>query len=245
MSDGASIILNADDPFLYSEKGKTGKREYFFGVDNKDADFIAENISFDYENNGSCFETAGFKFKIPAVGLHNIYNAMPAYIAGKICGLTDGNIQAGFNNFENAKMRQNIYDFNGIIIIDDCYNASRESVLAAFDVLCGIAERTCGYKVAVLSDILESGEYSEKIHAEIGVAAVEKNIGLYLYGEKSKATFDAVVKASGGHYDAFYTENDKSAIAQMLEVKKGDVILFKASRGMAMETVLEDFKKLF
>jgi len=247
MSAEASIILNADDPFLYSEKNKTGKREYFFGIDNKSADYIAENISFDYESNESFFEISGVKFKIPVVGLHNVYNAMPAYIAGKLHGLSDELIQAGFNNFENAKMRQNIYEFNGIIIIDDCYNASRESVLVAFDVLCGIAEKTGGYKIAVLSDILEAGEYSKQIHDDIGVAAVEKNIGVYLYGEKSKATVDAIFRHSSGHYDAFYSP-DKSDVASIIYgegLKKGDVILFKASRGMAMETVLEDFKKLF
>ena len=247
MRDDACIILNADDPFLYSEKAKTGRREYYFGINNKNADFTAEDISFDYVKNESYFKIGGFKFKIPAVGLHNISNAMPAYIAGKICGLSDGLIQAGFNNFENAKMRQNIYDFNGIIIIDDCYNSNKEAVLAAFDVLCGIAEKTGGYKTAVLADILECGDYAEEIHRQIGEAAVERNIGLYLYGENSKATFDSVIKSGGGCYDCFYSP-DKSGIAEMIYgegLKKGDVILFKASRGMAMETVLEDFKKLF
>ncbi|MCL1859862.1 MAG: UDP-N-acetylmuramoyl-tripeptide--D-alanyl-D-alanine ligase [Oscillospiraceae bacterium] len=243
MSYDANIILNADEPLLYSEKNKTGKKEYFFGINNREADFTAENIKFDYEKNISEFSVKNYKYKIPAAGIQNVYDALPAIIVGKIYGLSNEKIQAGFNNFQNAKMRQNIYDLNGITIIDDCYNASLESVLAAFDVLSGIADKTNGRKIAVLSDILEAGDYSEEIHAKIGKAAAEKNISTYLFGEKSKATFDAMFQSGG---DCFYTP-DKSDIVDVIygDVKKGDVILFKASRGMAMETVIEAFKNKF
>ena len=243
MSLNSNIILNADEPLLYCEKNKTGRKEYFFGINNKDADFIAENIEIDYIKNTSSFYVDNFKFEIPATGNHSIYDALPALVTGKVYGLSDVEIQEGFNNFQNAKMRQNIYEFHGITIIDDCYNASKESVLAAFDVLFGIAEKTNGQKIAVLSDILESGDYSEQIHGDIGQAAAKQNISAYLFGEKSKAAFDAMSLAGG---DCFYS-SDKSDIAAIMraEVKKGDVILFKASRGMAVETVLADFKKLF
>ena len=247
MEAGSNIILNADDPLLYAEKSKTGINEIFFGIKNKEADISAEYIAFDYENHTSAFELDSFRFKIPALGAHNIYNALPAVTIGKIYGLANEEIQAGFANFENVKMRQNIYDYNGITIIDDCYNASLESVLAAFEVLSGMAERTKGHKIAVLSDILEAGDYSKQIHAEIGAVAAEKNISLYLFGEQSKATFDAFFAEHGGKNCDGYYSGDKSAIGGMVagEVKKGDVILFKASRGMKMEMVLEQFKTVY
>jgi len=238
MAPGSNIILNADDPLLYAEKNRTGKNEYFFGIENKEADFVAESMEFDYEKNSSSFTADGFRFQIPALGRHNVYNALPALAIGKIYGLADKEIQNGFDSFQNAKMRQDIYEYNGITIIDGCYNASLESTLAAFEVLSGLAEKTGGCKIAVLADILEAGSHSDDIHAEIGAAAVEKNISLYLYGENSKTTYESA--KSGGRYFG-----DKSEIARVLsgEVQKGDVVLFKASRGMAMETVLEDFKK--
>jgi len=257
MDMNSNIILNADDPLLYSEKNKTGRKEYFFGIKNSDADFTAENIELDYEKNISDFTVkilngtiiTGSRFIIPAAGIHNIYDALPALITGKIYGMSDEEIQAGFNNFQNAKMRQNIYEYYGITIIDDCYNASAESVLAALDVLSGVAEKNRGRKIAVLSDILESGNYSEQIHSETGKAAVEKNIDIiYLSGEKSKVTYDTIekIKRGAGNCMCRYF-GDKSEIAQALyeEVKKGDVILFKASRGMALETVIDDFKYKF
>jgi UDP-N-acetylmuramoyl-tripeptide--D-alanyl-D-alanine ligase len=139
-------------------------------------------------------------------------------------------------------MRQNIYEINDITIIDDCYNASLESVLAAFEVLEGLAAKTNGRRIAVLSDILETGDYAEEIHGRIGEKIAEKKIRAYLFGEKSKIIFDAAKRA--GCCDAFYSPDKTRAIAETLsgEVKKGDVILFKASRGMAMETVIEEFK---
>jgi UDP-N-acetylmuramoyl-tripeptide--D-alanyl-D-alanine ligase len=252
MSSSANIILNADEPLIYSEKGKTGKREIFFGIENKDADFTAVNIRFDYENNESYFEISGAGFTIPAVGVHNVHNAIPAYIAGKLCGLSDGQIQAGFNNFENAKMRQNIYAYHGITIIDDCYNASLESVKAALAVLSQInnanKDNKNGKKIAVLADILECGDFADEIHENIGKAAVENHIDtIFVYGEKSRKIFEVINIYSRGR--CFYFE-DKAEIAgklfERIKLYKDEAtILFKASRGMAMETVLEDFKKLF
>ncbi|MCL2814351.1 MAG: UDP-N-acetylmuramoyl-tripeptide--D-alanyl-D-alanine ligase [Oscillospiraceae bacterium] len=245
MEPGANIVLNADDPLLYSEKNKTGKKEHFFGINNREADFTAENIECDYKKSTSAFSADNFRFTIPAVGFHNIYDALPALAAGKIYGLTDKQIQQGFDNFKNAGMRQNMYDYNGITIIDDCYNASLESVLAAFEVLSKTALETKGRGIAVLADILEAGEHSNQIHADIGMAAVKKDISLYLFGEKSKAAFEAAF--GGGSCDCFYFGGDKAALARTLfgKARKGDVILFKASRQMAAETVLEDFKNLF
>ena len=246
MDYNANIILNGDEPLLYSEKNKTGRKEYFFGINNKDADFTAGNIEFDYDNGYSFFtvNNDNFKFKIPASGTHNIYNALPAFITGKIYGLSNDEIQAGFNNFQNVKMRQNIYDFNGITIIDDCYNASLESVKAALETLSKIKKINNNKKIAVLSDVLESGDFAEEIHRKIGESVVEnKTDKVFAYGENSEITCRTIKKHNA---ECVYFD-DKSEIAKALykEAKKDDVILFKASRGMALETVIEDFKKLF
>jgi UDP-N-acetylmuramoyl-tripeptide--D-alanyl-D-alanine ligase len=181
-----------------------------------------------------------FKYTIPAAGIHNIYNALPGVVIGKIYGLSDKEIQAGLGNFKNVKMRQDIYDFNGVTIIDDCYNASLESVRAAFETLSKINKNK---KIAVLSDILETGAFAKEIHTKIGEAAAESKIDkIFVCGEESKLIFDFINDVNRCVYF-----NDKSEIAERLfsEAQKGDAVLFKASRGMALETVIEDFKKLF
>ena len=243
MGADSIIILNADDPFLYSEKGRTGLRECFFGINNSKADYTAGNISFDYAGNTAHFEIGGTGFKIPAVGIHNVYNALAAYTTGKLRGLTDERIQAGFDAFRPAAMRQNIYEINGITIIDDCYNASLESIRAALSVLADISGGKNKKNTAVLADVLECGDFAAEIHRQIGEAALEFNIDkIFVYGEKSKKIAE-VINDSGR---CVYFE-DKTGIAKKLFEETGDggTVLFKASRGMAMETVLEDFKKLF
>ena len=246
---GSNIILNADESLLYSEKGKTGKKEYFFGINNKSADFIAGNIKFDYELNESYFTVDSMQFKIPTLGIHNIYDAMPAVITGIIYGLTEDLIQNGFNNFENAKMRQNIYDFHGITIIDDCYNASVESVTAALDVLSEVAKNINGRKIAVLSDILEAGQYAEEIHARVGKAVVSKGTDVaYLFGEKSRITAETIESLNTDIEVCkccYFTDKFKISDDLYREIRQNDVVLFKASRGMALETVLEDFKNKY
>ena len=249
MNCKSTIILNADEPLLYAEKGRTGRHEYFYGINNKDADFIAENIKCDYKSYVSDVEIrvkeSGEvkRFTIPVVGIHNIYNALPAVIIGITCGLTDNQIQNGLSNFENAKMRQNIYGFRDITIIDDCYNASLESMAAELNVLCENAKSKNGRKIAVLSDVLESGEYANEIHSKIGAAIEEKDIDMvFLYGENSKIIHDRIKKSCKSFY---FTDKNEISAALFQEIKRGDTVLFKASRGMALETVLDDFKNRF
>ena len=250
MSENAVIFLNADEPLLYSKKGKTGKKEVFFGIENDKADIIAKNIKIDYAKNLTEFDISDILYmdeytevRIPTVGKHNVYNALAAFAAGKLYGLNFQEIQRGLDNFESGKMRQNIYSVRDITIIEDCYNASLESVTAALGVLDGIAKQSGGRKIAVLSDILETGDYSEEIHRKVGQTVVSVNTDIaFIYGEKSKMTVESI-KSCGGKCCVYYFD-DKKEMAEKLygEAKKGDVILFKASRGMMLEDVLNDFK---
>ena len=249
MSEKTHICLNADEPLLYSQRGKTGKNEIFFGIENENADIIARNIKIDYKTGSTEFDIFDanankcMSANIPVVGEHNVRNALAAFAVAKIHGLDFDEIQRGFNNFENGKMRQNIYSFHDITIIEDCYNASLESVTAALGVLSGIAKESGGRRIAVLSDILETGNFSDEIHRKVGqtVAAVNTDAA-FIYGEKSKLTVDGI--KSGGEGCCVYYFTDKKEMAKKLcdEVRKNDVVLFKASRGMMLEDVVNDFK---
>lgn len=253
MNEKANICLNADEPLLYSKKGKTGKNEIFFGIENEEADITAKNMQIDYSENSTKFdiifsvghEKQTHEFTIPVVGKHNIYNALAAFAVGRLYELNFDEIQKGFNNFENGKMRQNIYSFRDITIIEDCYNASLESVTAALGVLDGIAKESGGRKIAVLSDILETGSHSDEIHRKVGqaVAAIKTDIA-FIYGEKSKMTVEGI-KSCGCDECCVYYFTDKKETADKLcsEAKKSDVILFKASRGMMLEDIVNDFKE--
>lgn len=253
MGKDASVILNADEPLLYSKRGETGRKEMFFGIENRQADILAEDIKVDYSRNLTEFEVVfsdgneRARMSVPSVGRHNVYNALAAFAVGRVYGLDVEEIQTGFNSFESGKMRQNIYSFRDITIIDDCYNASLESASASLEVLRGIAKESGGRSVAVMSDVLEAGSYSDDIHFKIGIAAAEKNTDIvFVCGEKSKMICEGI-KSCGESKCKYYYFGDKKEMAERLcaEVKKGDVVLFKASRGMKLEETLNIFKEAY
>ena len=143
-------------------------------------------------------------------------------------------IAEALSEYEPSGMRQRIKEVNGITVIEDCYNASPDSQRAALNALCSLKATR---KIAVLGDMLELGDYSQTAHSEIGSYAAEKNVDLlYTYGEESKALANSAI--AGGVKALAFT--DKTALFNALkdELKPSDAVLFKASRGMKLEDVI-------
>ncbi len=236
MKKGSTLILNGDN-----DKLQTVKRDdyniVFFGIDNEKADIRAKKIE---EKNGCteftvCWSGGSQRVIIPTVGIHNVYDALAAFSVGLELLIEPQKIAEALSGYEPSGMRQRIKSVNGITVIEDCYNASPDSQRAALNVLSSVrADR----KIAVLGDMLELGEYSDKAHREVGEYAAEKNINLLLcYGNEAKNIADSA-KSKGVNVKHF---TDKSALFTELlkELKSGDAVLFKASRGMKLEEVIE------
>jgi UDP-N-acetylmuramoyl-tripeptide--D-alanyl-D-alanine ligase len=132
----------------------------------------------------------------------------------------------------------------GKTIIADCYNAAPESVKASLKVLCDIAERKGARKIAVLGDMKELGNYTAEAHIEVGrEVAADKIDMLFTFG--MLASDIAGAAAEDGIEKVFvFEENEYEEIAEAIKenTKGGDVILFKASRAMALEKVIELLK---
>ena len=145
-------------------------------------------------------------------------------------------------------MRQNIYDFRDITIIEDCYNASPESMVAAVDVLGEYSRRTGRRSVAVLGTMLALGNDSPALHRKVGEHLPEKKIDrLFTLGQEAD---QIAVGARQKGMDSDHIEQnplveapEKTAQALLSELKKGDVVLFKASRAVGMERVIEYLKE--
>ena len=139
-------------------------------------------------------------------------------------------------------MRQRVYDVNGYTIIEDCYNAGPESMEAALHVL---AERPCeGRRIAVLGDMLELGSRAQAEHYRVGRLAARTANLVLAYGNHSERIITGAI--TGGLSDkAAVHYDDQKHMAQDLhrKAKPGDVLLFKGSRGMKMEKVMEAFLK--
>ena len=237
LKKGSSLFLNGDNDML-STVENDDYNIVFFGIENKNCDILAEDIN----EIGLSTEFIAVKgdirqkITIPTVGIHNVYDALSAFAVGLEYGISPENIANGLKNYAPSGMRQRIRETNGITVIEDCYNASPDSQKAGLNSLCKIAK---GRKIAVLGDMLEMGSYSETAHRTVGEYAAECNVDiLYTYGEESKYMAESAKNKGMKNVFAF---TDKTELTKSLlsEIKTGDTLLFKASRGMKLEEVFE------
>lgn len=240
LKKGAPLLLNGDNDLLSTVKNDDYKI-YFYAVDN-DADFKAVDIK---ENpNTTSFTVQYFgkeqKITIPAIGKHNVYNALAAFAVGILLDIDAETAADALKNYEPSGMRQKVVEINGITSIEDCYNASPDSMKAGITTLAGI--QACK-KIAVLSDMLELGEYSEQAHYDVGTMAAENKID-YLLCVGSDAKYIVDGARDNGLLNAYLFDSKQSLTDKLFEIaEKGDAVLFKASRGMKLEEVISEIYK--
>lgn len=238
--DGVAVF-NGDEPLLWNLREGTHRRVYF-GIENDRCDVVAEEIR--QMDGGMYFTVRGmgqrFQIYVPQEGRHSVYNALAAVTVGLLQKISPGTIQYQLGLFHNTGMRQKIYEEQGYTIIEDCYNAGPESMEAALHVL---AERACeGKRIAVLGDMLELGSRSQAEHYRVGRLAAVAADRILAYGDHSQRVITGAVTGGMSIKNAVHYE-DQYEMAEALKhlAKPGDVILFKGSRGMKMEQVLQAF----
>ena len=240
LPDGAPLVLNADDDLLPTANVPPRLRAVWFGIDAPAADVRALDITT--VAGGTRFTLADaeygrFAVTIPTVGRHTVYDALAAYTAATRLGLDAAKCAAALSRYQTTGMRQNIVEKNGITVIEDCYNASPDSMRAALSVL---GELPNTRKIALLGDMLELGSASEQGHRDAGVWAGEAGVDLLIaYGPHSAAMAEAA-KAKGVTTVHCQTEQE---VLQCLRqsVHTGDALLAKASHAMGLETLLQRF----
>ena len=240
LPNGAPLVLNGDDPFLRAAKLPEHVHPVWFSLGDENADVCALNIR--QEDDGMTFtledrEEDTTEVHIPAMGRHNVANALAAYAAATRLGLNAKRVIAGLSQFQQTGMRQKVVHSKGVDVIEDCYNANPDSMKAA---LAMFKEYPCKGRFALLGDMLELGEISPEAHETVGKQAAEYGVDfLVAYGPEAKRTAQAAVAAGveARHVDT-YREAAELLLARM---QPGDALLVKASRGMALEKVLEIF----
>ena len=110
---------------------------------------------------------------IPAMGRHNVANALAAYAAATRLGLNAKRVIAGLSQFQQTGMRQKVVHSKGVDVIEDCYNANPDSMKAA---LAMFKEYPCKRRFALLGDMLELGEISPEAHETVGQQAAEYGV---------------------------------------------------------------------
>ena len=244
LPEGAPLVLNGDDPFLRKAELPEHVRPVWFSLGDEGADVCA--LSIQQETDGMSFvledhEEGTFMVHIPAMGRHNVANALAAYCAATRLGLNARKVLRGISNFEQTGMRQKIVHSNGVDVIEDCYNANPDSMKAA---LAMFKEYPCKRRFALLGDMLELGGMSAPAHEELGRQAAEAGLtALVTYGPEAARTARAAKDA--GLADVVHAEDyQQAADALLARMAPGDALLVKASRGMALEKALALFYPL-
>ncbi|WP_312643017.1 UDP-N-acetylmuramoyl-tripeptide--D-alanyl-D-alanine ligase [Hydrogenoanaerobacterium sp.] len=235
---GAPLILNGDDDLLASYRNPRFNVVYF-GIENPDCAVRAENIAGTDSATSFTIVYGGRRIpaEIPTIGKHNVLNALAGFTAGVLMGVLPEAAAKALAGFSPTGMRQKIVDCRGITIVEDCYNASPDSFVAALNTL---KDRSCtGRRILIAADMLELGAISSKAHYNVGVLAGKLGIdAVYAYGEMSKHTI--IGAEDGGVADAKYFDSKRKLSGHLIaNAKKGDVLWFKASRGMKLEDVIQ------
>ena len=195
-----------------------------------------DKVSFDIAKGGEIID----RIVLPCPGTHHVTDALIAYAAAVKAGCDGTAVCRKLEGFRLDGLRQHIEHRKGQTLIIDCYNAAPNSMMAAIDVLCDTKPSSGGKRVAVLGDMLELGTLSPELHQRVGEYAAEKGIDLLVcYGNYAQYIAKGAEKLG---VPCCYSA-DKETILNYLSFKlsEGDAVLYKASRGIHMEEIIEGY----
>ena len=232
-----TVILNADNSYVLAMREQAVGHIVTYGL-GLDADVRAEQIEPGQETTKFvCHTQQGvFAVDLPAIGRHNVYNALAAIAAGLAMGLVPQEIQAGISSFATTAMRLYKIAVGGYTILNDTYNASPASMAAAIDALGSIA---VGRRVAVLADMLELGDIAVSAHRQIGEKLANEKIDVLVTVGDLAQHIAAAAKEKGLVVAVACTDHAAAQRELNRLLKPGDTILVKGSRGMKMEQIVE------
>ena len=244
MEKNSYLILNNDDELLKNVE-TTSHKIIRCGIKNSSALYTAKNITqFSLSTKYELYKKNKFlsEISLPTIGEHNVLNSILAIAAAELYGASIEQIKYSLEKFTPSDMRQNIYNINGIIAIADFYNASPESMKAAIKTIFKIESKK---KYAVLGDMLELGAISKTEHIKIGEFAVKNKIDfLYCYGKEAYNIYEGgktEKEKNNSDCKIEYFLNKNELINSLKQnLKKGDVVLFKASRAMNFENIFNE-----
>lgn len=238
MPAGAPLFVCGDNDLL-SGYENADVTIYRFGITNQKCELLAHDIhTGDGETRFVITSPWGeANATIPTVGQHHVLDALAAFGVGCVLGLSAAEAAAALSRYLPTGMRQKIVSHNGYTVVEDCYNASPDSLKAAVLTLSSYPCK--GKRILVVSDMLELGEESSRLHAECGSFIARQGIDLLIgWGEETRHLIDAA-DAAGMERVAHYADKAAFTAAVCRSVSTGDVLWLKASRGRKLEEVLD------
>lgn len=239
LKDGGILFLNGDDPRLKETKAKAGCRTIYYGTGDNSG-YRAEDIRI--EDGYPVFTAVHGAVRIPVrlrvMGRHNVLNAMVALAVADASHVPMEQAAKALEAFTGFKNRQQIYERNGITVIDDTYNASPVSMKAGLEVL--LSMKKAVRRIAVLADMKELGPDSAKFHREIGSWLAEHPVDLLftlgdLAGEIETGAREGAKVPECRHFAGDDREGLYQALVQVL--REGDCVFLKGSNSMKLGEV--------
>jgi UDP-N-acetylmuramoyl-tripeptide--D-alanyl-D-alanine ligase len=247
--DGGVAILNADDPLVRAMAGRTSARIFTYGLDDS-SDLWADEIS------GEGLEGIRFRFHygaevlhvhLPMLGRHSVHTALRGAAVGLVEGLSWTEIITGLQQQRGQLRLMVVPGLRGATLIDDTYNASPVSMLAALNLLndiCNSDGLNRHRAVVVLGEMLELGAYEEAGHRLVGGRAAQIADKLITVGGRFKPSArwmaEEALSAGMKPADIYATTGKEDAIAVLTGLLRGgDIVLIKGSRALSMETIVD------
>jgi UDP-N-acetylmuramoyl-tripeptide--D-alanyl-D-alanine ligase len=238
-ADG-KLFLNGDSEWAEVLAKRTTAPVVRAGFSEKN-DWRASDLAI--EKNGMSFtvhapwpEFSG-TFHFNLVGRHQVLNALLAMAVAVELGLNRAELEKGLSVCQPAKMRTQLWEFNGVRVLDDAYNANADSMIAALETLQALPCK--GRRVAVLGEMAEQGAQSEQLHEEVGRHAAELGVMQLFAVGRMAAVVARGARAAGLTRILEFADVDSAASAIKQFVKPGDLVLLKASRVARLERVGE------
>lgn len=234
--DGVAI-LNGDDERVSAMARQTRARVVRYGL-TADCDVWADEVASKGLEGLSFrlhYQEGSVHVHIPLLGRHSVHTALPAAAVGLVDGLSWDEIRDGLQSGEQLRLVV-VPGINGAVLLDDTYNSSPDSALAALDLLSELE----GRKIAVLGDMLELGSYAVEGHRRVGQRAMEVASILITVG-KLGGLIGQEALAGGMPTEQVIELADADAAVACLQglLQEKDTVLIKGSRGMAMERIVD------
>lgn len=232
-------IVNMDDPWVVRLAEPFEKVTYSM---KEKADVTVKDHSVEEGFTGvtATYDVRGkeltIRFNVP--GMANVINGAAAIAACLALGVSLNDMKEGLEEYTPVHGRMEVVRTNGVTILDDTYNANPQSMAAALRTL----SKAKGRKIAVMGDMLELGEASANEHFKIGALAGELGVNAVIsIGKQSEKIAEGAI--STGVKEAHAFKDKAAALSALKEIlKENDSVLVKASRGMALEAIVEGLK---
>ncbi len=239
MKEGGTLILNGDDPWLKNSRAKEGCRTVYYGT-GEQCSYRAVDIQV--RDGYPSFTAVCCGQRVPVqlgvMGIHQVGNALAALAAADLYGVPLPDAAKVLGQFKGYTGRQERCEKDGILFIDDTYNASPASMKVALDILSSLEH--CRRRIAVLADMKELGEDALSYHREVGEHAGQgKTDVLFTLGELAKEIQRGALSCRPDLTALHFEEKEelKKYLSGYLE--KGDAVLFKGSNTMKLGEVAQ------